>query len=342
MAQMGVQTMEPNSRLVPTGTVITLVDYNAEVYREKVAARLEECLEPIPEGMTRWIDVQGVANQQTIEALGEIVHLHPLVIEDICTPQRPKLDDYGSYLFIVFSSIESTVSGPIEPQQLSLVLAPHILMTFHQEPISALRQRRDRLRGALGRARSEGADYLAYSVMDGVVDQLFLVVEEMQETLEELEEELTRMSAAKSLETIIDEKREVLLLLKQVVPLVDVVSQLQRTHQSFFSKTTHIYFRDLYDHCLQILDTIKNCRELISSMMIIYLSLANNRLSEVMKVLTIFSTTFAPLTFITGYYGMNFAEIPFLHDVWGWALATALMVVVAVGMLSFFKHRKWL
>jgi magnesium transporter len=334
--------VESHQRLVPTGTVITLVDYNAEVYREKVAARLEECLEPVPPGMTRWLDVQGVADQKTLEALGEIVQLHPLVIEDISTPQRPKMDDYGSYLFIVFSSIEPRKNGPIEPEQLSVVLAPRILMTFHDESIAALRQRRDRLRGGLGRARSEGADYLAYTVLDGVVDQIFLVVEEMQETLEELEEELTRMSAAKSLETIIDEKREVLLLLKQVVPVVDVVSQLQRGHQSFFSKTTHVYFRDLYDHGLQILDTIKNCRELISSMMVVYLSLANNRLSEVMKVLTIFSTLFAPLTFITGYYGMNFGTIPFLHEPQGWLVATSLMVAAAITMLGFFKHRRWI
>jgi magnesium transporter len=333
--------VESESRLVPAGTIITLVDYNADVYREKVAARLEECLEPVPEGMTRWIDVQGVLNPLMIETLGERIHLHPLVVEDIATPQRPKMDDYGSYLFIVFAAIEPISHGTLESSQLSLLLAPGLLMTFHEEPIAAIRQRRDRLRGGLGRARAEGADYLAYMVLDGVVDQMFLVVEEMQETLEELEERLTRMNATQSLETIIDEKGEVLLLLKQVIPVVDVVSQLQRAHQPFFSKTTHIYFRDLYDHGLQILDTIKNCRELISSMMVIYLSLANNRLGEVMKVLTIFSTLFAPLTFITGYYGMNFPTIPFLHEGWGWLVATGLMLAAAAGMMAFFRHRRW-
>jgi magnesium transporter len=342
MACRGRAGVDSISRSVPTGTVITLVEYNQEIYREKVAARLEECLEPIPEGMIRWIDVQGLGDPRIIEGLGELVQLHPLVVEDISTPQRPKMDNYGSYLFIVFSSIESSQTSEVEPHQISFVLTHDLLMTFHEKPIAALRNRRDRLRGSLGRSRNAGVDYLAYAVLDGIVDQIFLVVEEALETLEDLEEELTRMSAAKSLETILDEKREVLVLLKQVIPVVDVIAQLQRGHQPFFQETTYLYFRDLYDHGLQILDTIKNCRDLISSMMVVYLSLANNRLGEVMKVLTIFSTLFAPLTFITGYYGMNFGNIPMLQEPWGWAVSTAMMIAAALTMLAFFKHRKWI
>lgn len=334
--------MTDSEGTIPTGMVITVVDYNAETYRESVVSRLDQCVEPRPPGCRRWIDVQGELEHRCLEQIGYLFGLHPLVIEDILTEQRPKLDDYGEYLFVVFAALHLTADESVGHDQLSLVLAKDLLITFHKVPLPALRQRRDRLRGHLGKTRHQGADYLAYSLLDGVVDQMFFIVEQTQETLEVLEEELTRMNASRSIETIVDEKRQVLNLMKAVVPVGDVIAQLQRGHSHHFDRATTVYFRDLRDHSLQILDTLKNCRELISSMMVIYLSLANNRLSEVMKILTIFSALFAPLTFVTGYYGMNFANLPLLNEPYGWIVATCIMLAIAASMFAFFKHRKWL
>ena len=321
---------------------VMLVEYNEQVYYEKRARDLTECLTPIPEGMTRWIDVQGLDDPAIVETLGSLVHLHPLAVEDIYTLQRPKLDDYGNYILIVFANLERGREGELLAEQVSLVLAPNLLITFHAASIPSLQQRRDRLRSGLGRMRSSGADYLAYALMDGIVDHMTSMVSRVQETLEDLEEQLAKMSASRSLEHIIGEKRQVMMLMKEIVPVIDVIAQLQRSSLSLFASTAPVYFRDLYDHGLQILDVIKSCRELVSSLMMIYLSLANNRLGEVMKVLTIFATLFAPMTFLTGYFGMNFHVLPLIDSPHGWIVCTGTMVVVALGMLLFFKHRRWI
>ncbi|MFZ4100251.1 MAG: magnesium/cobalt transporter CorA, partial [Chlamydiia bacterium] len=318
-----------------TPTIITLVEYSPELYHEKVVSDPVECLAPIPNRVIRWIDVEGTDPLAAVESLGGLVKLHPLAVEDICSPQRPKLDDYGNYVLIIFANIEQR-QEELLAEQVSLIVASNLLITVHTSSIASIKQRRDRLRSGSGRSRSSGADYLAYSVMDGIVDHMTNLVEQVQENLEEFEEQLTKMDSKQSLHMIIEEKRQVLLLLKQLVPVVDVIAQLQRGHLSMFASTAPVYFRDLHDHGLHILDMIKNCRELVGSMTMVYHSMANNRLNEVMKVLTIVATTFAPITFITGYFGMNFHSLPLLDNPHGWMMATGAMVVTACGMLSFF------
>jgi magnesium transporter len=305
----------------------------------KDVADLANAFEP---DTVTWIDVDGLHNADLIGAVGKIFGIHPLLIEDILhTDQRPKVEQYPDYIFIVMQLLH-WVDNQVEFEQLSLILGDSFVLTFqetNEDPFGPIRQR---LQDPPGRLRRSGADYLAYSLLDVVVDNYFLILEELGEKIEALENRLVRDPSEDLLEPIYRLKREMLHLRRSVWPLREVVAGLQRGESSHFEESTLVYLRDVYDHIIQVIDTVETYRDIASSLIDIYLTGVSNRMNEVMKVLTVISTIFIPLTFITGLYGMNFAYMPELGWRWGYPVVWGIIVLISVVMLIYFRRRDWL
>lgn len=322
---------------------ITVIEYGEGVFREKTLNELTECFPCRDASTVTWIDVDLVQQVELVAGIGECFGLHPLVIEDILnTDQRPKMEDFGDYLYVVLRAL--TCNGErsgMESEQVSLILGPNYVISFQEKNGAVFEKVRERIRAAKGRISRLGADYLAYSLLDTVVDNYFIVLERLGERIESLEDALVTNPASSTLRSIHTLKRELIFLRRSVWPLREVLSNLQREETSLVGESTRVYLRDVYDHTIHAIDTLETFRDMISGMLDIYLSSMSNRLNEVMKVLTIIATIFIPLTFITGIYGMNFDNIPLLKWRWGYLAVMLLMSVVSGFMLVYFKRKKW-
>jgi magnesium transporter len=322
---------------------LTVIDYDADHFFEKVVDSVEECF-PFKETATvTWINVDGVQDAAVIERLGREFGIHPLVLEDIMTTtQRPKVEDLGSAVFVVLRMIESDQDGGrLTADQLSLIIGPNYVLSFQETPGDCFGPIRERLRGAKGRIRSLGPDFLAYAIIDAVVDHYFFVLEKLGERIDATEETLVDEPRREMLHEIHELKREMIGLRKSVWPLREVVSGLERLETPLIKPSTGPFLRDLYDHSIQVIDTVESYREMLSSMVETYLSSVSNRMNEVIKVLTIISTIFIPITFIVGLYGMNFVHMPEIKWRWGYAFAWALIIGSVSAMFVFFRKRKW-
>jgi magnesium transporter len=302
----------------------------------------KECLLPPPTGAVTWVNVEGIGRLELLKKLGDCYGVHPLVLEDIAnTDQRPKAEEYDNYLFVVLKMLTPVDSG-VSSEQVSLVLGEGWLLTFQEgldgDPFDPVRQR---LKNAQGRIRSQVADFLAYSLMDVIVDNYFLVLEQVADSIEVMEEELMHAPAPRTLAEIYRLKRELIFMHKAIWPLREVLNSMIRRESPLVKEPTLIYLRDLYDHTIQVIETVETLRDMLSGMLDIYLSSVSNRMNAVMKVLTIIATIFMPLTFIVGVYGMNFKRMPELEWQWGYPAVWLLMVVVTAGMLIFFKRKRW-
>jgi len=323
---------------------ITYIDYDDKNFAEKQVSTIEECFGFKTTPTVTWINLDGLHDVQIIEKLGQHFELHPLILEDILhTGQRPKLEDFEKYIFIVLTMLTCTGDNhTVETEQVSIVLSSNFVISFQERVGDVFEQIRDRLRNAKGRIRKMGPDYLAYSLIDAIVDSYFTILEKMGEKIELLEEQLVVEPTEKTLHQIHRLKREMIILRKSVWPLREVISGLQRTESALIKDSTSIYLRDVYDHTIQIIDTIESFRDMVSGMVDLYLSSISNKMNAVMKVLTIIATLFIPLTFIAGVYGMNFKYMPELGWRWGYAVVLLAMIVVAVVMLFYFRKKKWL
>jgi len=291
-----------------------------------------------------WINADGVHDIELVRQLSEAFHLHPLVTEDIVhTGQRPKAEEYDSQMFVVLRMLRwSGELGRIDDEQVSLVLGDSWVLSFQERAGDVFDPVRERLMSNRGRIRRLGPDYLAYALMDAVVDHYFEILEMLGEQIEELGEDMTENPKKQDLESIRNLKRELLFMRKSVWPLREILSAVQRGEGDLIKETTRPYLRDVYDHTIQIMDTVETFRDLVSGLMDLYLSSISNRMNEVMKVLTIIATIFIPLSFIAGVYGMNFANMPELQCRFGYFVVLGVMIAVGVGMLAYFRRRKWL
>ena len=325
-------------------TRITVMDYDEGSFIEKEAGSVEECF-PFKETATvTWINVDGVHDASIIEKLGARFDIHPLVLEDIMTTtQRPKTEDLGNAVFVVLRMVEcdGTARGLVT-DQLSLILGPKFVLSFQETEGDCLDPVRQRIRGGKGRIRTLGPDYLAYALVDAVVDHYFVVLEGMGERIDELEERLIADPRRELLHEIHALKREMIDLRKAVWPLREVVTGLERLETPLIKKTTGVFLRDVYDHAVQVVDTVESFREILTSMIETYLSSVSNRMNEVMKVLTIIATIFIPVTFIVGVYGMNFEFMPELRWRWGYFAVWGVIVAAIGGMVAYFRRKKWL
>lgn len=322
---------------------IKVLDYNAETVRERDGndvAKLAACR---AEPTVTWISVNGLNNVGLIEKIGAGFAIHPLVLEDILnTHQRPKQEDYGEYLYIVLQAFVLDEDGTMISEQVSLIVGEGYVLSFQESGRDLFRAVRERIQGCKGRICREGADYLAYSLLDTVVDNYFVVLETLGERLEDLEEALVTVPEPGALQEIHILKREMLFFRKALWPLREVVGALSRGESPLIKQSTLPYVRDAYDHTIQVIDTLETYRDILSGMLDIYLSSISNRMNQIMKVLTIISTIFIPLTFIAGVYGMNFENMPELKWEYGYYVSLGLMAAVSLVMLRFFRKRRWL
>jgi magnesium transporter len=326
-------------------THISLVGYTAAELHSTTPQSFRECAAVMPGAGVTWINVNGLQKVTHLEEMGSCFNFHPLVLEDILnTDQRPKLEDYGDYLFIVLKMLHLRgVQREIVTEQVSLILGENYLVSLHELDEEVFEPIVERLQANRGRLRQEGADYLAYTLLDLIVDHYFLILEELGEVIEELEAELVARPNPVTLNRIHRLKRDTIMLRKAVWPLREVISRLERSDSPLIKAPTALYLRDVYDHVIQVIDNIETFRDILSGMLDIYLSSVSNRLNEIMKVLTIIATIFIPLTFITGIYGMNFERLwPDKEWPWGFHATMGFMAVMAGGMLLFFRRKGWL
>lgn len=322
---------------------IRVLNYDAHTVQELETERPTDCVRFRDAPGVAWIDVEGIHEPALVEELGGHFGLHPLVMEDILhVGQRPKVEEYDGYLFIELNMLhvrEGTLR--VEDEQLSLAVGKGWILTFRERPGNVLDGVRERLRSGKGRIRTKGADYLAYAIIDSVVDSYFSVLESVGTQVEALEEEAMDRPGPPTMHRIHDLRREMIVIRRSVWPVRDLMASLLRMESGIVAEGTRVFLRDVYDHAVQLIDTVENLRDLVGGLMDLYLSSVSNRTNEVMKVLTVIATIFIPLTFIAGVYGMNFEFMPELGWRWGYPAVLALMLAVALGMLAYFRRQGW-
>ncbi len=323
---------------------ITITRYNENNIVERQFDAFTECQMVDDPAEVTWINVNGVSRVKDLEKVGECFKIHPLVLEDILeVGQRPKVEDYDDYLYIVLNSIRPAAKGEeLVAEGISLVLGPHYVLSFYEGDGDLFAPVRDRLLQAKGRIRKMGADFLAYSLIDLVVDNYFVELEKFGDEVESLEDEVVARPSPQTLRDVHRFKNGMIMLRKSLWPLREVIARLERRESPLISENLVIYFRDVYDHTIIAIDTVETYRDILSGMLDIYLSSMSNRLNEIMKVLTIIATIFMPLTFITSLYGMNFKNMPELQWEYGYYGVVGAVVVIAVTMLSFFRRKRWI
>ncbi len=323
---------------------ISIIDYDETQCQEKEAKTVEECFSFKDSPTVTWINIDGIHEVDIIEKIGMHFDLHPLIMEDIVnTEQRPKMEDFGHYVYVVLRMLYlDEEAHEIKGEQVSLVLGEKFVISFQEREGDIFNPIRERIRNNKGRIRKMGADYLAYCLLDTIVDNYFTILERLGDRIEEMEERLVSDPRSETLQEIHKLKREMIFLRKSVWPLREVINGLERGESLLVHKASRIYLRDVYDHTIQVIDTVETFRDMLSGMHDTYLSSISNRMNEIMKVLTIIATIFIPLTFIAGIYGMNFKFMPELEWRWAYFIVWLVIVIVAITMIFFFRKKKWL
>jgi magnesium transporter len=328
-----------------TDTVkISVIDYDENRFKEENVVQIEDCFPFKEKPSVTWINVVGLHDIDKISKLGKHYDIHSLILEDIVnTGQRPKMEDFNKYLYIVLKMLHyDDQIHEVETEQVSLILGKNFVICFQEKEEDVFNSIRERIRNGKGRIRKMGADYLCYVLLDAIIDNYFFILEQIGEKIEGVEELLVSDPKPETLQKIHNLKRELLFLRKSVWPLREVINGIQRDESSIINESLQVFLRDLYDHTIQIIDTIEAFRDLVSGMIDIYMSSISNKMNEVMKVLTIFAAIFIPLTFIAGIYGMNFEYMPELDTPWAYPMVWIVFILVSGSLLGYFKHKKWI
>ncbi|WP_242206134.1 magnesium/cobalt transporter CorA [Aestuariivivens insulae] len=323
---------------------IELFDFNKEQYVEKELQNVEESFSFKLSDSTTWINLNGLNHVNDIETLGTHYNLHPLVLEDIVNiSHRPKIDEYDDYLFVIVKMLHYDANESMVSEQVSFVLGKNYVLSFQEAEGDVFDNVRDRIRFAKGRVRHMQADYLLYILIDAIVDHYFSVTELLGDKIEDLESDIFSGNITDhTTKNIQNLKREILRVRRSIFPLREVINRFEKNDNSLIHKKTISYYKDIYDHLTQVSENIDIYREMIWSLMDMYMTTISNKMNEVMKVLTIMASIFIPLTFIAGIYGMNFNYMPELHYKYGYFVVWGVMIVLFLGMLYFFKRKKWL
>jgi magnesium transporter len=321
---------------------ISYIHYTQDSITEKSIKDLNQIDFNDPDGI-HWINIYGLNDIPIIEKLGKIFNIDHLFLEDILnTSKRPKVDEIDNIFFIILKMIyQCGEDNKIISEQISIVMSNNYILTFQEQPGDVFEPIRERIRIGKGPIRKKTPDYLCYAIIDAIVDNYFIVLENFEDRIEELEEELVESPDKGTLKQIYSIKSELIYLKKSVWPLREVLNNIYHGDYSLISKDLNMYIKDIYEHLIEVNDTIQLFLDTISNMLDIYLSSISNKMNEVMKILTIFSTIFIPLSFIVGVYGMNFNYIPELNFKYGYYVLWGIMISIAAGMLIIFKKRKW-
>jgi magnesium transporter len=340
----------PPGTLVHVGEVlaaetrISIVDYTHDSSSEQVATTMDEITRYRDTDSVTWVNVEGLVNVDLIDAIGQEFEIHPLVLEDILnTHQRPKFEEYDDYLFLVFKVMYPADDGvSINYEQVSLLILNDYVFTFKEKQDAIFDSIKEHLRKPKTRLRNRGADYLAYTILDAVVDEYLALQDYLDTIIESVEEDIADGPDATTLANIQRIRHDLIFMRRSSAPLRELLNGILRSESLLISDATLIFYRDVYDHVLRVTDAFDTYRDMISSLLEIYNTTISNRINEVMKVLTVFATIFIPLTFVVGIYGMNFEYMPELKWKWSYPVLWCVMILVPVLLLSFFRKKKWL
>jgi magnesium transporter len=323
---------------------ISVLDYDEQHLEAKTLEKVEQAFPFKALPTVTWLNITGLHEVDILEKIGKFYEINPLILEDILnTDQRPKIEFFDDYVFAVLKMIMyDDVNKELQIEQVSLIMGENYVITFQERDGDIFDSLRERIRAGKGRIRKSGPDYLMYAMMDLIVDHYFIILEKIGELIEDLEAKVIENPNRSEAQQIQGLKRELILLRKSIWPLREVVSSLMREEHPLLHESMIPFLQDLYDHTIQVVETVETFRDMMSGILDIYLSSISNRMNEVMKVLTIIATIFIPLTFIAGVYGMNFRYMPELGWRWGYPASLLLMVIVSLGMLFYFRRKRWL
>lgn len=323
---------------------IRIIDYSEKDWHEREVQEVGECFPFRDEATVTWISLAGLHDVKAIQEIGSHLGIHPLVLEDILnTGQRPKIEIFEDYVFVVLKMISIDTDGyEIKAEQVSIILGRNFVISFQETIVDIFHSVRERIRNDKSRIRRMEADYLSYALLDMLVDNYFIILEKLSEKIESLEEAVVAEPTPETLHAIHILKREMISLRKSVWPLREVIKGLEKGESPLVGDATRPYIRDVYDHTIHIIETVETFRDMLSGLLDIYLSGISHRMNEVMKLLTIIATVFIPLTFITGIYGMNFEYMPELRWRFGYFVILIVMALLGLGMIIYFKKKRWL
>jgi len=324
---------------------ISVTQYSKETLIQRELCSVKELEHLKTDHLITWINVDGLSDIITIESIGEFLNIHPLVLEDILsTHQRPKIEEYDNFLYIVIKDIEIQPDKELSLQyeQISILLLDHCVITFKEKTDDTFTSIHGHLNSRNSRIRQFDSDYLAYVIIDTIVDKYFVIEDHIDEVLGPLENNIFFDSDANLLQTIQRIKRSLVSMRRNIGPVRELLAALQRSDSDLIQEKTMRYFGDVYDHVLRVMDSVDSFRDRISDMHDIYLSSLSNKMNETIKILTIFTSIFIPMTFIAGVYGMNFEYMPELKWRWGYPAIWVVFIIAGIGMFAFFRRKKWI
>lgn len=321
---------------------IELIQYDSQELEKFSSEDVDEILSKLDSHKRNWINIDGLHNVENIQHIGEHFKLNHLLLEDVLnTDQRPKLDEYDGQLFFPLKALNTIKDNVIEYEQISLVLGEDFLISFQEKEGDLFDGLQERIEVSSNRLRQEKVDYLFYRLIDTIVDNYYIVMENLGARIEDIEEEVYFDPQRKTLNKIQDVKKELIYIRKAIYPIREAIAKLMRNEYALISESTRKYLNDVYDHTIQIIDTYETYRDLTSNLMDMYMTTISHRLNEVMKVLTVISTIFIPLTFLAGVYGMNFQYMPELTWRYGYFVVLGIMGVIVITMITYFKRKGW-
>lgn len=328
----------------PTETKITLIDYDEKNHQEKVLQKIEDAFPFKNEPTITWINIDGIMDVEVIQKIGDHFGIHPLVLEDVLnTHQRPKMEDFENYLYVVLKIfLYDKENHTLEYDQISVILGKNFVITFQEKECKLFDSLKERIRNSKGKIRKSGSDYLAYSILDCIVDHYFVVIEDIAEFIDNLEEKLFKHSEPKDMHNIHRLKRVIIYLRKLIAPVRELINSLLRLEGHRMSREMQFYLRDLYDHTVRVLESIEALRDTLSTLLEVYLSSLSNKMNEIMKILTIFTSMFIPLTFIAGVYGMNFKYMPEIDWKWSYPVFWIINLLIVLTLFNFFRKKQWI
>lgn len=333
----GIDSRPPSDNHV----ILELIQYNEKDYAMLADVPVEEILNSLKPDQVNWINVDGLHDRHIIRKLGQHFKLHPLLINDILSDHQPKAEEFEEHLFFTLKMLYKIRNGKIEYEQISFVLGKDYLISFQEKEGDLFGGLRQRIKQSSGRVRARKADYLLYRLADIIVDNYYSILDEVGKQIEQIEEDVYRQPSDNEFQKIQRIKKELIYLRKALYPLRDALSKLAKDESGFIEQANMRYFSDVYDQIVHLIDSMDTYKDLTTSLMDIHINTMNTRMNEVMKVLTVISTIFMPLTFIVGIYGMNFEFMPEIHMHWAYPTVMLIMGAIVFGMISYFKYRKW-
>lgn len=333
----GIESKAPSDNQV----ILELIQYNDKEYEMQADIPVDELLTQLKPRLVNWVNVDGLHDRPIVQKLGKHFNLHPLLIEDVLSDHQPKAEEFDDYLFFTMKMLYRIQEKKIEYEQISFVLGRDYLLSFQEKEGDLFGPLRDRIKQSSGRLRQRKADYLLYRLIDIIVDNYYIILDEVGQQIEQVEDDIYERPTNHTFQKIQKIKKELIYLRKALYPLRDALSKVAKDETGFIDAGSMRYFDDVYDHVVHLIDSMDTYKDLTSSLVDIHINTMNTRMNEVMKVLTVISTIFMPLTFIVGIYGMNFDNMPELHWQWGYYEVWIGMVLIVFGMIWYFKYKKW-